>query len=117
VLFLAGGVELRERGNGRHLPQQPQPIETPLLNGTGRPRQLRRPAHLVQDLPDELTDLLGGTFGLQTQNADLQCPHPVVLLRVRCDRAQRGRTADKGDEIPASHMAPPMVEDHVSNTG
>jgi hypothetical protein len=40
-LFLAGGVELRKRGNGRHLPQQPQSIKTPLLDGGGRPRQLR----------------------------------------------------------------------------
>ena len=69
-LLLAGGVELRELGDGRHLPQQPQPIETPLLDGAGRPRQLGRPAHLVLDLLDEVADLFGGAFRLLTLNAD-----------------------------------------------
>jgi hypothetical protein len=64
-LLLAGGVELREFGDGGY-----QPIEFPLLNGAGRPRQLGRPAYLVFDLLDEVANLLSGAFRLLTLNAD-----------------------------------------------
>src|SRR6516165_11127911 len=69
-LLDAGCVELRELGDGRNLTEQPQPIKTPLLNGAGRPRQLRRPAHLALDLLDEKADLLGRPFRLLALNAD-----------------------------------------------
>src|SRR6516165_10431196 len=69
-LLLAGGVELGKLGNGGYLTEQPQSIKTPLLNGAGRPRQLRRPAHLVFDLLDEVANLLGGPFRLLALNAD-----------------------------------------------
>src|SRR5271168_1993483 len=35
-LLLASGVELRKLGDGRRLPQQPRPVEAPLLNGVER---------------------------------------------------------------------------------
>src|SRR6516225_1980273 len=69
-LLLASGVELGKLGDGRYLTEQPQSIKTPLLNGAGRPRQLRRPAHLALDLLDEEANLLGGPFRLLTLNAD-----------------------------------------------
>src|SRR6516165_3804377 len=68
--LLAGGVELGKLGDGWHLTEQPQSIKTPLLNGAGRPRQLRRPAHLAFDLLDEEANLLGGPFRLLALNAD-----------------------------------------------
>src|SRR5271163_1252643 len=69
-LLLAGGVELGKLGDGGYLPQQPQPIETPLLDGAGRPRQLGRPDHLVLDLLDEVANLFGSAFRLLTLDAD-----------------------------------------------
>src|SRR5215471_6952158 len=69
-LLLAGCIELRELGDGGNLTEQPQPIKTPLLNGTGRPRQLRRPAHLALDLLNEEANLLGGPLRLLALNAD-----------------------------------------------
>src|SRR6516225_10217255 len=69
-LLLAGGVELGKLGDGGYLTEQPQSIKTPLLNGTGRPRQLRCPAHLAFDLLDEKANLLGGPFRLLALNAD-----------------------------------------------
>src|SRR5262249_20736307 len=69
-LLFAGGVELGELGYGGHLTEQPQAIKTPLLDGAGRPRQLRRPAHLAFDLLDEKANLLGGPFRLLALNTD-----------------------------------------------
>src|SRR5262249_6699087 len=69
-LLFAGGVELGELGYGGHLTEQPQAIKTPLLDGAGRPLQLRRPAHLAFDLLDEKADLLGCPFRLLALNAD-----------------------------------------------
>src|SRR6516225_3929828 len=69
-LLLARGVEPGELGDGGYLTEQPQSIKTPLLNGTGRPRQLRCPAHLAFDLLDEEANLLGGPFRLLALNAD-----------------------------------------------
>src|SRR6516164_7460303 len=71
-LLLARGVELGKLGDGGYLTEQPQSIKTPLLNGAGRPRQLRRPAHLAFDLLDEEANLLGGPLRLLALNAD-QC--------------------------------------------
>ena len=68
--LLAAGVDLRQLGNGGHLAQQPQCIEAALLDGAGRPRQLRRPAELALDLLDELADLGGGGFRLFALDAD-----------------------------------------------
>ena len=69
-LLLAGGIELGQLGDRRHLAQQPQPVEAPRLDGARRPRQLRRPADLALDRLDELVDLLGGGGGLLALNAD-----------------------------------------------
>src|SRR6516165_8756563 len=116
-LLLAGGVELGKLGNGGHLTEQPQSIKPPLLNGAGRPRQLRRPAHLAFDLLDEEANLPGGAVSLQAQNSNFQCPHPVVLLRIRREWPRRRRGGDKGDQMAASHMAPPWFSTaHDSTT-
>ena len=55
--FLAGRINLRQFGDSRHLPQQPQRINPALLNRARRPRQLRRPAQLAFNFLDELADL------------------------------------------------------------
>src|SRR5262249_42459801 len=68
--LFAGGVELGELGDGRHLTQQPQGIEAALFDRARRPRQLRGPAELALDLLDELTDLGGGSFRLFALDAD-----------------------------------------------
>ena len=68
--LLAGGIELRQLGDGRHLAQQPQSIEAALLDRARRPRQLRGPAELAFDLLDELADLGGGGFRLLALDAD-----------------------------------------------
>ena len=69
-LLVAGGVELGELGDGRHLAQEPQSIEAPLLQRAGRPRQLCGPADLGFDLADELADLGRRGFSLFALNAD-----------------------------------------------
>ncbi len=69
-LLLAGGVELGELGDRRHLAQQPQAVETPLLDRARRPRQLRGPADLVFDLLDEVGDLFRRAFRLLALDAD-----------------------------------------------
>src|ERR1700747_2638267 len=69
-LLLAGGVELGKLGDGGHLTEQSQSIKTPLLNGAGRPRQLRRPAHLAFNLLNEEANVLGCPFRLLALNAD-----------------------------------------------
>jgi hypothetical protein len=101
-LLLAGCVELRELGDGGNLTEQPQPIKSPLLNGAGRPRQLRRPAHLAFDLLDKEANLFSGSFGPQAQDLKLQSLHSVALLSVRrewpCHRA-----AQTCDELPPPH--------------
>ena len=56
-LLATGRIELRELGDRGHLAQQPQPVKTPLIDGAGRPGQLRGPPDLALDLLDELTDL------------------------------------------------------------
>ena len=69
-LFLAGGVELRQLGDGRNLAQEAERVEAALVEGRGRPRQLGRPADLALDLADELLDLAGGALRLLALDAD-----------------------------------------------
>ena len=68
--LLAGGIDLRQFGDGRHLPQQPQRIESALLDRARRPRQLGGPAELAFDLLDELADLRRRRLGLFVLNPD-----------------------------------------------
>src|SRR5439155_15716197 len=57
-------------GDSGHLAQESQTVETPLVDGAGRPRQLRSPTDLALDFADELADLGGGGLGLLALNAD-----------------------------------------------
>ena len=68
--LLAGRIDLRQFGDGRHLPQQPQRIEPALLDRARRPGQLRGPAQLAFDFLDELADLGRGGLGLLVLDAD-----------------------------------------------
>ena len=68
--LLAGRIDLRQFGDGRHLPQQPQRVEPAVLHRCRRPGQLGGPAQLAFDLLDELADLGGGGFGLLVLNPD-----------------------------------------------
>jgi hypothetical protein len=63
-------VELRQLGDGRHLAQEPHAVKTTVLELAGRPGQLRGPADLCLDLPDELADLGSRRLGLFALNAD-----------------------------------------------
>ena len=68
--LLAGGIDLRQFGDGRHLPQQPQGIEPALFDRARRPRQLGGPAELAFDFLDELADLGRRRLGLLVLNPD-----------------------------------------------
>jgi len=68
--LLAGGIDLRQLGDGRNLAQQPQGIESALLDRTRRPRQLGGPAQLTFDFLDELADFGGRRLGLFVLNPD-----------------------------------------------
>ena len=92
-LLVARGVELGELGDGRHLAQEPQPIEAPLLQRAGRPRQLCGPADLGLDLADELADFGRRSFRLFALNADQR---GFVLLIGEPDRERA--VGDKRDE-------------------
>ena len=91
-LLVAGRIELRELGDRRHLPQQPQPVEPPLIDGAGGPGQLRGPSHLALDLLDELADLGRRGLGLLALDADQGC---LVLLKGEDDFRQSVR--EQGD--------------------
>ena len=80
--LLARGIELGQFRNRRHLAQQALGIELALLDRAGRPRQLRRPAELSFDLPDELPHLSRRRFRLLALDADERC---LVLLIVEED--------------------------------
>ena len=67
---LAGGVELRKLGDCRDLAQQAPGVDPPLLQRARGPGQLRRPAELGLDLPDELADLVRRRLGLLVLDAD-----------------------------------------------
>src|SRR5262245_35857869 len=69
-LLATAGVELRELCDRGYLTQEAQPVETALVDGSRRPRQLRRPPHLTFDLLDQLSDLCGGGFRLLALNAN-----------------------------------------------
>src|SRR6202022_2163200 len=56
-LLAPGRGRLRGLGDRRHLPKEPQSVETPLIDGAGGPGQLRGPPHLALDFLDELADL------------------------------------------------------------
>ncbi len=68
--LVAGRIDLGQLGDGRHLAQQAQRVESPVIERSRRPRQLRGPAELALDLLDELADLGGGRLGLLALNAD-----------------------------------------------
>ena len=68
--LLAGGIDLGQFGDRRHLPQQPQRVESAVLDRAGRPRQLGGPAKLAFDFLDELGDLGGSRDRLFVLNAD-----------------------------------------------
>ena len=91
-LLAAGRIELRELGDRRHLPQEPQPVEPPLIDGAGGPGQLRGPPHLALDLLDELADLGRRRLGLLALDADQGC---LVLLKGEDDLRQSVR--EQGD--------------------
>ena len=97
-LLVAAGVDLGEFGDGRHLAQEPQCVETPLLKRTGRPGQLRGPADLAFDFADELPDLAGCRLRLLTLNADQR----GLLLLIREIDVEHAvgdeREADYSDE-------------------
>ena len=97
-LLAAGGVELGQLGDRRHLAQQAQPVEAPRLDGARRPRQLRGPADLALDALDELVDFLGGGGGLPALDAD----QGVLVLPIGEHDLEHAvgdqRDADHGDE-------------------
>jgi hypothetical protein len=100
-LLLAGGIKLGKFGDRRHLAQEAQSVEAPLINRARRPRELRGPADLAFDLADELNDLCLHSLDLHTQDLDLQSPHTIILLRVSCARPEhreRGRRAGGVDD-------------------
>ncbi len=97
-LLVAGGVDLGELGDGRHLPQQPQRVEAALIERGVRPRQLRRPADLAVDLGDELLDFRRGALGLLALDADQR---GLVLLIRKPDLESavgQERENDHGDQ-------------------
>ena len=69
-LLVAAGIELRELGDRRHLPEEAQPVEASLVDSSSRPRELRRPSDLALDLLDELADLGSSRFRLLTLDTD-----------------------------------------------
>ena len=96
--LLAGGVELGQLGDRRHLAQQTQRIEPPLVDRAGRPRQLGGPAELALDLLDELADLRRRRLGLLALDAD---KGDLVLVVIEVDvegAARRQRQEHHGDE-------------------
>ena len=68
--LLAGRIDLRQLGDGRHLPQQPQSVEPALLDRARGPGQLGGPAELAFDFLDELADLSRRRLGLLVLNPD-----------------------------------------------
>ena len=69
-LLAALAVELDQLGDGRHLAQQADIVEAPLLDRQRRPLRLRHPADLALDLAHEGFDLLGGGLGLLVLDLD-----------------------------------------------
>src|SRR6185437_8248302 len=97
-LLVAAGIDLGEFGDGRHLAQEAERIEAPLLQRAGRPRELRGPADLAFDFADELPDLAGRSLGLLALNAD-QRGLLLLISEVDVEGAVGDeREADDGDE-------------------
>ena len=69
-LLAAGGIELGQFGDRRHLAQAGAAHRSATRPACCRPRKLRGPAELAFDLVDELADLGGGRIGLLTLDAD-----------------------------------------------
>ena len=109
-LLVAAGIDLGKLGDRRHLAQEPQRVEAPLLERAGRPRQLRGPADLAFDLADELADLAGGGFGLLALNAH-QRTLLLLIGEIDVEGAVGGerqpdhadKQGDVFDEQPAAH--------------
>jgi len=68
--LLAGGIELRQFGDRRHLFQQPQGVKPAILERALRPWQLGGPAELAFDFLDELADLGRRRLGLFVLDPD-----------------------------------------------
>jgi hypothetical protein len=97
-LLVAAGIDLGEFGDGGDLAQEAERIEAPLLERTGRPRELRGPADLAFDFTDELPDLAGGRLRLLALNTD-QRGLLLLIREVDVERAVGDkREADDGDE-------------------
>ena len=94
-LLAPGRVELRELGDRRHLPQQSQSIEPPLIDCAGGPGQLRGPPYLALDFLDELADLGRRGLGLLALDPD---QGRLVLLKREYDLRQSvGEEGDAND--------------------
>src|SRR6202022_4639894 len=94
-LLAPGRGRLRGLGDRRHLPKEPQSVETPLIDGAGGPGQLRGPPHLALDFLDELADLRRCRLGLLALDADQGC---FVLLKREYDLRQPvGEQGDADD--------------------
>src|SRR5208337_702569 len=97
-LLVAGRIKLRKLRDRGHLAQEPQSVETPLIDGARRPRQLRRPSDLAFDFLDELPDLGCRRFRLLALDAN---EGGLVLLIGKPDLGQsvgEQRNADDGQE-------------------
>ena len=108
-LLVAGGVDLRQFGDRRHLAQQAKRIEAPLIERAVGPRQLRGPAHLTVDLGDEFLDLVGGGLRLQALGLDqrrlvLTIGEPDLEGAVADQRQHHNRNQQRDvfDEQPAA---------------
>jgi len=69
-------------------------------------RQLRGPADLAFNFPDELVDLGGGGLGLQAQDAHLQGAHTAVFLGGTRYYAGPSCATEKRDELAPLHRSP-----------
>ncbi len=92
-LLVAGGIELRQLGDSRHLAQEPNSVKAALIERAGGPGQLRGPPDLRLDLPNELADLGGCRFGLFALDAD-QRRFVLLIREVDLENA----VGDEGDE-------------------
>ena len=76
--FDALTIDEHDRDDRRHLPHQPQYIETVPLVGAFPPRQLHGPLQLVGDVVKEALDLAGARTRLGTQ--PLAQRHPLIAI-------------------------------------
>ena len=101
-LLAALAVELHQLGDGRHLAQQADIVEAPLLDRQRRPLRLRHPAHLPLDLTHEGFDLLG--CGLSLLVLDLNRGAAVLLVHEieiegGIDHQHAGHQADEEHDV------------------